>query len=481
MNSSELLFLKMAFRTLAEAGFVGLEDNRLPGESDHGWQPKSTASESEMKVSDDRYNKMGIPGVDPQVFYSSSDLLTELRQVHMLDELIVEERLKISMFRQEEKPDEELSRTKIQDSNRLYVKKGREAFQLQLEKEKREVDQLEKSLETECKAKKQKDKSRKVIRCSIMEKTRTEENDNKAHSQDLSGTSNRLHPTFLVCSDSEPKHKTEHHEEVLDPHILINKGPNHLIQLPASQADNFECEASALSSKTTDVKPVQPLEGVWSGNPTKPEAALTPELTPDDGAFDPGGNGHILPVTKPRRVLLVKDSPSENEAPYSTEIQISSLLSATDLISKTAVPDELTESSDINRSSTFTANMTEYHHNSNRMTAKESEIPCCSETNTEDEDDTVVVFKSLEEEDLQLVGEMRTLSPVSQCLHPEPLPELELSGRNHWDEDLADCVQPSDWMKVSGCEPAHIEAQLDICIRKVMRVCIGLIFPAQNF
>lgn len=471
----------MASRELAEAGFLGLEDELLPAESDRGWEPKSTAFECEMKVSDDRYNKM-IPEVDAQAFHSSSDLLTELRQVHMLDEMIVEERLKIHMFRQKERPDEELSRSHSQDSNRLSVRKEREAFRLQLEKEKQEVDKLEKSLENECKAKKQRDKSKKVIRCSIMEKTRTEEKDDKAHSHDLSGTRNRshaTHATFLVCRGSEPEPKTEHHEEVPDHHILIENTSNHPIQLPASQADHFECETLVLGRNTSDVKPVQLLEGMFSENPTKPEASLTPELGPDDGAFDPGGNWHIPPAPKPRSVLLVKDKPLENEAPYSTEMQIPSLSSVTDLISETAVC-ELPESSDINHSLALTANVKEHHNNdnNNQTTAEKSEIPCFSETNIKDEDDTSVVFKCLEEENSQLVEEMRTLSPASQCLLPEPPPELELSGRDHQDEDLADGVQPSDWLKVSGCESADSEAQLDISFRKVIRVCIGLIYPA---
>lgn len=449
---------------MAEAGFLGLEDYLLPAESDGGWEPKSTASECEMKLCDDRYSRM-IPEVDPQAFHSSSDLLTELRQVHMLDEMIVEERLKIHRFRQKERPEEERSKSQIQDSNRLSVRKEREAFRLQLEKEKQEVDKLEKSLESECKAKKQKDKSKKVIRCSIMERTRTEEKDEDPHSHDLPGSSHRSHASHaavLVGRHSELK--TEH-GEVSDPHILIENASNHLVQLPASQADHFECETLALRN-TCDVNPVQPLEGVFNGNPTKPEASLTPELRPDDGAFDPGGNWHIPPVPKPRNGLLVKNNPSEDDAPYSAEMQIPSLPSAADLRSETAASElpELWESSDINPGLALTANVKEHNHNNNnRTTAEDSDIPCFPETNIKKEGDTSVDFKGLEEEDLQMVEEMRTLSPASQCLRPE----LELSGRDQ-DGGLADGVQPSDWLKVSGCESAESEAQLDVSIRKVL-------------
>lgn len=477
------LFLKMACTEVTEAGCLDPEDYLLPAESDLGGEPKSTTL-CEMKVSNDCYNKR-IPEADPQAFHSSSDLLTELRQVHMLDEMIVEERLKIHMFRQKEKPDEELASGAIPDSNALSVRKEREAFRLHLEKEKEEVDELEKSLENERKVKKQKDDSKKVIRCSIMERTRTEVKDDEAHSRDLAGTSNgshAAHAPFLVCRDSEPELKTEPHQELLDPPIFIENASNHLIELPASQANHFEFETLVLSRSTSDVRPVQPLEGALSKSPPKPETSLTPELRPDDGAFDPGGNWHLPLLPNPRNVFLEKDNPSEDEAPDSPEMQIPLLASLTDLMSETAVrelPDKLLESLDIHHSLAPIATVKEDHHNNNnnnnQTTAEESSIPFFSETDIKDEDDTSEVFKGLEEEELQVAEKMRTLSPVSPCLVlSEPPLELELSGRDHQDKDLADGVQPSDWLRVSRCESADGEARLDVSVRKVKRLCIGL-------
>lgn len=440
------LFLKMAPRELAEAGFPGVEDYLLPAEPDQGWEPESAASKCEMKVSDDHRTKM-IPEVDPQAFHSGSDLLTELRRVHMLDEMIVEERQKIHLFREKERADEERSRSEIQDSSRLPGRKEREAFRLQLEKEKREVAKLEKSLDIECKAKKQKNKSRKVIRCSIMGKTRTEDQ-----------------APFLVRRDPEPEHETDVHEDLLDPHILTDNSSHHLDQLPASQADHFERETSVLSKNTPDGKAVQPLEGVFSEHPAKPEASLTPELRPDDGGFDPGGNSPVPPVPNPRNVLPAKDKPSEDEAPSSAEMQIPSLPPFPDLGSETALlPDELPERSDNNHN----LDVKEHHHRSNndhQTTAEEFNIGGFSETSVKDDDETSVEFEGLEEEDLQLVEEMRTLSPASQCL----LPEFELSGREHEDEELTDGAQPSDWLKASACDSADGEVQLDVGVRKVI-------------
>eukprot|EP00066_Takifugu_rubripes_P027500 XP_011616766.1 PREDICTED: uncharacterized protein LOC101074536 isoform X1 [Takifugu rubripes] len=435
----------MSSRELAEAGVLGLDDNLLPAESDSVWEPNSTASAREIKTSD-CYNKM-IPEAHAQVFHSSSDLLTELRQVHTLDEMIVEEKLKIHMFRQKEMPDEELPRSKILDSNRLSVRKEREAFRLQLEKEKQEVALLEKSLENECKVK---ERSKKVIRCSIMAKTRAEKKDEKV--KDLPGSSKGSHEMALVCSDSEVLHKTEHLEEASEPNILTENASNHPIQLPASQADHLECETSLIRRNSSDLKPVEPLECVFSENPVKPEASLTPELRPD-GAFDPGGNCHVSPLPNPRKLLVAMDKPPKDETPCSTDMQIPPLSSITELVRETAVHKlpELPESADNKHGVIHTANVKEHQNNNKQMPLAEYQIPSdqFSERNIKDDDDSLV-FKALGEGDL-LSEEMNTLSPVSRCLLPEPPFELQLS-REDQDADASGGLQPSDWMKVSGCE-----------------------------
>lgn len=451
----------MSSRELAEAGVLGLNENLLPAESDSVWEPNSTASAREMKTSD-HYNKM-IPEAHAQVFHSSSDLLTELRQVHTLDEMIVEEKLKIHMFRQKEMPDEELPRSKVLDSNRLSVRTEREAFRLQLEKEKQEVDVLEKSLENECKVK---ERSKKVIRCSIMTKTRAEEKDDKV--KDLPGFSNGSHETALVCSDSEVLHKMEN-LDVSDPHILTENASNHPIQLPASQADHLEYQISLIRRNASDLKPVEPLECVFSGNPVKLEASLTPELRPDDGAFDPGGNGHVPPLPNSRKLLVAMDKP-EDEAPCATEIQIPPLSSITDeLVGESTVHKlpELPESADFKHGVIRTANVKE-RENNKQMPLEEYQIPSdhFSERNIKDEEDTLV-FKALGEGDLQSSEEMNTLSPLSRCLLPEPPIELQLS-RGDQDADASGGLQPSDWMKVSGCE----STDGDITVRTVICVCL---------
>lgn len=454
----------MLSRELAEAGVLGLDDNLLPAEPDSVWEPNSTASACEIKTSD-HYNKM-IPEAHAQVFHSSSDLLTELRQVHTLDEMIIEEKLKIHMFRQKEMPDEELPVSKILDSNRLSLRKEREAFRLQLEKEKREVALLEKNLENECKMK---ERSKKVIRCSIMAKTRAEEKDDEI--KDLSGSSNRSHETALVCSDYEVLHKTEHLKASV-PHILTENASNHLIQIPASQVDHLECETSLIRRNASDLKPVEPLECVFSENPVKPEASLTPELRLDDGAFHPGGNYHVPPLPNPQKLLVAMDKPPEDETPCSTEIQIPPLSSLTELVRETAVHKlpEQPESEDIKHGVIHSANVKEHQNdNNNQMSLEEYQILSdqFSERNIKDEDNTLMVFKALGEGDLQLSKEMNTLSPVSRCLLPEPPFELQLS-RGDQDADASGGLQPSDWMKVSGCE----STDGDITFRTVISVCL---------
>lgn len=400
-----------------------------------------------MKVSDDRHDR-----ADPQVFHSSSDLLTELRHVHMLDEMIVDERLKIQMFRETQRPEEEPSRSRTRDSDRLgSVRKEKEAFRFQLEKEKQAVVELEKSLRNELRAKKQKDQPRKVIRCSVMGKTQPEEPG-----------------PFPVCRGSEPEPQTEQGEGVLRPQVLAANKSHRLAQLPASQADHFESKTLVWSAGIPDVEAAQPLEGAFNGNPAKPEASLTPELGAGNEGFDPGGSRLVPPVPAPGQDCPVKDNPSEGDTPCSADMRSSSLPPVPDPVGQSA--DGHSESSGAHRLS-LAADVKERRHRNdhNPAVAKESDISVFTGTSAKEGADASVEFGGLEEEDLQLPREMRTLSPAGRRLLPEP----EFCGRDHRDEDLSEGVQPSDWLKASGCQSADSE---DVCFKKVTRDCAGSAF-----
>ncbi|KAM6992313.1 uncharacterized protein LKV04_008366 [Tautogolabrus adspersus] len=187
----------MSLSELAEAGVLGLDDYIDPAGPDNLSEPRSAGTAGGTKAPEDDADT----GADAGTFHSRSDLLTELRQVQVLDELIMEENLKIQELRRyEEKPNEQ---SKPLDLNGLLsVSKEREAFRLQVEKEKREVEKLEKSLDKESKIKKHKRRATKVIKCSIMEKARSESTEDRALCDDiLSG--NRSQRTASVRSDSQ--------------------------------------------------------------------------------------------------------------------------------------------------------------------------------------------------------------------------------------------------------------------------------------
>lgn len=451
------LVLKMSSRELAEAGVVGADD-----EPDSVWEPNSTASERELETSDDRCHKM-VPEADPQVFHSGSSLLTELRQVHALDEMIVEEKLKIHMFRQKEKPDEELPRSKILDSNGLVARREREAFRLQLEREKREVDVLEKSLENECKAKEQ---SKKVIRCSVMETTRAEAKDDKA--EDLAGSrggSRDARDTAPACSDPALQRKTEPPQEASDLHVETENASSHPSPLPASRADHLECETSLLRRTAPGV---QPLECVFTENP---DASLTPELGPDDGAFDPGGNRCVPPLPNPREASLATAG-----TPCSAEIPVPPPSSVTDeLVRETAVhklPGP-PGGADMNHGATLPANVKELNNNNNNQApAEEPRVPSdlYSGRNMKDDDDTLSGFEALGDGDVHSAEEVSTLAPVSRGLLPEPPLGLQLGGGDH---------QDADWMRGSRRDPSDGEPRLDPTVGTVMRLSAHAARPGE--
>lgn len=301
-----VLILKMSSSDLAEAGVLGLEDYLLPSECDSLSELRSAANGSSGDERSAEVHTSAAP--------SRPDLLAELKKVQALDELIMEENLKIHKFRQEEE------KAKPPDPDRTPKSREREPFRIQLEKEKREVEKLEKSLEQEHKVKKQTDGVKRVVRCSIMGKARNENKDDQAlWNELLSGSfhgSPRTRSPSLDRSDSQVGDfpKTEPAEAGLVPDGAKEATPE--VLLHGSQTQDQHCEAETSISDGTDsdmkappddVEGMQPQGFIYGENAAmaKPEASLTPETKPDDGAFDPGGEQHLLPpVPKPRTVSL---------------------------------------------------------------------------------------------------------------------------------------------------------------------------------
>ncbi|KAG7258158.1 hypothetical protein CRUP_031583 [Coryphaenoides rupestris] len=216
---------------------------------------------------------------NPAVFDSPADrgsLLPELRNIHILDELILEENLKIRALQRQEKTlaEEEKARASLQEKEKLSESDGspvaseeRQAFRHELQKEKMEVERMEKSLRRELdggwRVRRQAIRIRKVVKCSALGKFGALNTEDQELCNELLSGSRRRSQKVLHQTLEEP-----HEEEWLE--------------------------------TETDAEP-----GGSDITRSKPEASLTPEKRPDDGAFDPGGDELSPPpppppVPKPR-------------------------------------------------------------------------------------------------------------------------------------------------------------------------------------
>ncbi|XP_078130224.1 uncharacterized protein LOC144533037 isoform X3 [Sander vitreus] len=496
----------MSSSELAEAGVLGLEDYLDPAESDDLREPRSSGSASETKASeDDGHCAEAATGAETVAFHSWPDLLTELRKVHVLDELIMEENLKIHQLRRcEENPEEELSVSKPPDTNGpSSMGKEREAFRLQLEKEKREVEKLEKSLNEKCKVKKHKDTARKVVKCSIMEKARSENKKDQALCDELlSGSYNRsqrTHSTSLVLNDSQAQDtcKTENIKDTKE------ATPQDLVQLPDSQCQG-DCSGAepsvfnrATFNITSDLKEppeelgIQP-QGCIHGeklDESGENASLTSEMRPEDGVFDPGGKSHLPPALPPSKASLpVNDNLAENKPPHSAELQDPARPSVAqdlgfvqhDLQDKTL--DALPENVNAAISHTLVVNPNVKEHSSNNnnnnhaLTEKyKLSLDDLSEISTEDDAPVVAACSLLLQTHLRPAKEVQTVSPADERPHQQtalqPCPdqplEFDPGGRDEQNEDLPDGVQSSEAMRISGSGSPGIQAQLNINMREM--------------
>ncbi|XP_049446591.1 uncharacterized protein LOC125897350 [Epinephelus fuscoguttatus] len=439
----------MSSSELAEAGVLGFEDYLNPAESDNLSEPGSTGSASEIKASeDDRHCSEDATGADTLAFYSRPDLLQELKKVHVLDELIMEENLKIHEFRsRKENLKEELSVSNPADTNGLSsVNKDREAFRLQLEKEKKEVEKLEKSLDKDSKVKKPKDRASKVIKCSIMEWATSENKEDQALCDELlSGSYNRsqrTHSPSLVQNDSQAQdtYKTENVEAVLGPDVAKETTTQDLVQLPHSKCLDHcsAAEPSVYIGATLDSisvlkelpeeSVIQP-QGCINGkilDKSGENASLTSETRPDDGVFDPGGESHLLPVPKPRRaLLLVSTQLTEHEPPHSTKLQKPAGSSVTqdqgfvqfDLQDKPidALPENVTPAISHNLVPSPNVKEHSYNNKDNHALTEECKVSLdqLSEISTKDEEDASAVPECLLQVDSHPTEEVNSLTEIS--------------------------------------------------------------------
>ncbi|KAJ8397612.1 hypothetical protein AAFF_G00436110 [Aldrovandia affinis] len=177
-SEEHLSMVTMSSSDLVEAGIVGLEDNLPPINIDQ--DTEYTPTETVISTHDcSNFVTANDPsvGTESGLFARGSgrcSVLRELKGLHVLEERIIEENFKIHEFRRCEE-EERVSDGQSDQSSAKYLSRERQMFLRELEKEKREVEKIESSLDPEwakgSKIKNRLSRGHKVVKCSIMERT----------------------------------------------------------------------------------------------------------------------------------------------------------------------------------------------------------------------------------------------------------------------------------------------------------------------
>lgn len=172
----------MSSSELAESGIIGLENGLLSLPSEQDDDPSVHNSESEMRALplqlDDCQRLVDSDLEGPE---SSLNVLhQELQGLHDIEERILEENMKIHELRRNERDVDELTEGKQDGVQSHRSSADRERFLKELEKEKREVERMERSLHKEMekdkhKVKKRLSRTRRVVTCSVMDRASKQE------------------------------------------------------------------------------------------------------------------------------------------------------------------------------------------------------------------------------------------------------------------------------------------------------------------
>lgn len=440
----------MSSSELTEAGVFGLEDSL----------DSSAGSASEIKAFE----------ADTAAPYSRPELLTELKKICVLDELIVKENLKIHELQcSQENPIDELSGSKPESSctEQSNVSKERMMFWLEMEKEKREVEKLEKSLDNEGTKKTPNERSRKVVKCSIMEKARAETIEDQCLCNELlSKTSNGSQRTRSASLDqNQDTFKTE-----MGPDVVKEATPHDGVP---------QCQyytGSEAKPKTGSLELKEPSEEVGNATKCKLEP-LTPEMGPDDGAFDPGGKSILPLVPSPKEASLSLTKLAEHQTPHSAELLDPALSSAAqdlgfvslDLLDKALEVLPENEPPAVSHNFTLNPNVKE-HINNNNNNHPEKHMESLNQLS-----ETSAAPVSLPHTDLHPTMDIKNLSHTDEHTHlqselqlaPDQPLEFDPGGKEELNKDLPDGVQSFDVMRVSGPGSHGIPVQLNSNIREV--------------
>ncbi|CAL8316333.1 unnamed protein product [Boreogadus saida] len=340
----------MCASELAEAGVLGLdEDLDYPDCGTPDWCPTPTPSSGSESLPDSCYRAedrtpsgFDLPG-------DRLDLLPELRNIHILDALILEENLEIHKLRRQVETLEGERRGAHRGEQHPSAGGGsvgqreeRRAFRHKLQKETMEVEGMETSLKQELAS--GSSRTRKVVKCSALVTFGTLDPDDQELCEELLSGSRRRSQRALQQNLEEPLRDTpgqechedsdeQHDEESLNcdlyPLTAVvdeTSEPLPTLNLTTIRNSQYDLEGlppeeglepqSAMAEKETDMAPG------GSDLACKPEASLIPEMGPEDGAFDPGGEPTLPPGPKPRAISLEATAVSMEiqERPCSVEL-----------------------------------------------------------------------------------------------------------------------------------------------------------------
>ncbi|XP_061563446.1 uncharacterized protein LOC133418651 isoform X2 [Cololabis saira] len=423
-------FLKMSPRDVAEAGVPGVEENlhatepgRLCGQGSVKFERESETFAEELRIKA-KLKTEGSLGSRP-------DLLAELRNVNILDELIIEENLQILKLRRgiEGHTDGPVGgdRPRVPSA----VNEGKEALRLQLEREKRELEKLEKSLNKDCTLEKNEDEVGELVKCPTMEPSE----------QNLSQCQN----------------------------------------LPGSDADQSLCDRTSLSRplalEQVSKAAVQPQprtsereleDSTEKAKPHTPEASVSLEMKLDEGAFDSGVKPTLLPELGQRpSPVLGNNGLTEVETPHPTGFCPAAPFTDQHLGNEQldALPENIT--ADFRASVFLNPNIKEHRNNNNNHAIQQpsdaslqtlTEIPC------EAEEKTLVGPARLQHPDVQPTEKLFQFVPQihgAQPLEPDP------RGREELPEDVPDVAQGSEGARVSHCVFQRVQAKFNDDLREM--------------
>uniref|UniRef100_A0A672Z986 Si:ch211-241j12.3 n=1 Tax=Sphaeramia orbicularis TaxID=375764 RepID=A0A672Z986_9TELE len=316
--NAEVQLCEMSSSELTEAGVLGLEDCPVSAEP-------QTFSEHRSEVDGHRHEEGGCNG--------RPDLLTELRKVHVLDELIAEENLKIHELRR--CSEQETSGSGPSDPNQASsLSEDRHVFRLQLEKEREEVEKLERSLDKEQEEeveklersldKEQEEEVEKLER-SLDKEQEEKENKDGAGREGTCSTAEQNEEDAALCGERFQAESSGDDVDQLesDTNKSLNlEDPDSAPKLPSLNETGLNSDSDEASAEL-GIHPLG-LDSLGENSAvSSPESSRTLETQLKDGVFDPGGGSAQLRASPP-----LSSSATEDEAPHSIEVTSADVSSA---------------------------------------------------------------------------------------------------------------------------------------------------------